>query len=63
MNSCSVCMYLDAKVGGAPFMYEGSSYCKRHLILAMQATSSVARPPAKKKVKDAKVKDNSGGKG
>ena len=43
MNSCSVCLYVDAKVSGAPFMYGGASYCKRHLILAMS--------PAKEKSK------------
>ncbi len=34
--NCSMCMYVDSNVVGGTFMYGGSSYCKRHLILAMQ---------------------------
>jgi hypothetical protein len=29
-------MYEDAAIAAAPFVYKGTAYCKRHLILTMQ---------------------------
>ena len=46
MNKCCMCMYVDANVAGAPFMFVGSSYCKRHLIIAMSAIDSPSEVPS-----------------
>jgi len=45
--NCAMCMYVDANVTGGPFMYQGTSYCKRHLVLAMQPSSDASKPKVK----------------
>ena len=32
MMNCAICLSDDASVRGGPFMYKGTSYCKRHLL-------------------------------
>ena len=64
MNHCITCRYVDSKMSVGTFMYEGSSYCQRHLILAMQpkakpktapkVTSDASKVPKKVKWSDDK---------
>ncbi len=55
--NCSMCMYVDSNVVGGTFMYGGSSYCKRHLVLAMQPATSKSDKKASLKWSEGKQGD------
>jgi len=62
MNSCSECMWRDAKISAAPFLYKGTAYCRVHLILhrgpgpTLEEVTSDASKVPKKKEQTAKPK-------
>lgn len=57
--NCAMCMWKEAALMGGPFMFKGTSYCKRHLILAMNpSVKAKKKPPSDASKPKVKWKDD-----